>query len=140
MSMDARNTPARTLDEAISCVSDYDPKALPVSSANAIIGRLLSPVRETELLPVREALGRVLEQTPELAERISAVLSRRQAGLTQTGDMQRLARTTQDVSGALLAKIRAWDFETCIRRPRLGAAQKLGLVARAWWRARRARA
>ena len=41
---------------------------------------------------------------------------------------------------AVLAKIRAWDHETCIRRPRLGAAQKFGLVARAWWRARRARA
>ena len=54
--------PARTLDEAISCVSDYDPKALPVASANAIIGRLLSPVRETEMLPVREALGRVLAE------------------------------------------------------------------------------
>jgi molybdopterin molybdotransferase len=64
MSMDAptRPTPAHTLDEAISCVSDYDPKALPVASANAIIGRLLSPVRETETLPVREALGRVLAQ------------------------------------------------------------------------------
>ena len=41
---------------------------------------------------------------------------------------------------AVLAKIRAWDFETCIRRPRLGAAHKLALVARAWWQARRARA
>ena len=41
---------------------------------------------------------------------------------------------------AVLAKIRAWDFETCIRRPRLGAAQKFGLIARAWWRARRSRA
>lgn len=41
---------------------------------------------------------------------------------------------------AVLAKIRAWDYETCIRRPRLGAAQKFTLVARAWWQARRARA
>jgi phytoene/squalene synthetase len=41
---------------------------------------------------------------------------------------------------AILAKVRAWDHETCIRRPRVSAWAKAGLVARAWWRAREARA
>lgn len=40
---------------------------------------------------------------------------------------------------AILSKVRAWDHETCIRRPRVSAARKLGLVAAAWWQARRAR-
>ncbi len=41
---------------------------------------------------------------------------------------------------AVLGRIRSWDHETCIRRPTLGAVQKLTLVARAWFQARRARA
>ena len=41
---------------------------------------------------------------------------------------------------AVLAKVRAWNYETCIRRPRLGAMQKATLVARAWWQARGVRA
>jgi phytoene/squalene synthetase len=40
----------------------------------------------------------------------------------------------------ILARVRAWDHETCIRRPRVSSACKLRLVARAWWQARRARA
>jgi squalene synthase HpnC len=39
---------------------------------------------------------------------------------------------------AVLGRIRAWDHETCIRRPKLSAARKLWLVSRAWWQARRA--
>lgn len=39
----------------------------------------------------------------------------------------------------ILRQIQGGDFETCIRRPRLGRAEKLLLVARAWWRARMAR-
>lgn len=40
----------------------------------------------------------------------------------------------------ILARVRAWDHETCIRRPRVSSACKLLLVAKAWWQARRARA
>jgi squalene synthase HpnC len=39
---------------------------------------------------------------------------------------------------AVLDQVRAWDYETCIRRPRLGSLHKAWLVGRAWWNARRA--
>jgi squalene synthase HpnC len=40
----------------------------------------------------------------------------------------------------ILARVRAWDHETCIRRPRVPLASKLRMIATAWWHARRARA
>ena len=49
-----------SLKEAISCLSDYDPNALPVADANRIIRSLALPVEGTETLAVRDALGRVL--------------------------------------------------------------------------------
>ena len=41
---------------------------------------------------------------------------------------------------AILSRVRAWDHETCIRRPSVSRFRKLRLVARAWLDARRARA
>jgi len=49
-----------SLDEVISCVSGYDPNALPVSKANEVIRSFIRPVSGVEKLPVRAALGRVL--------------------------------------------------------------------------------
>jgi molybdopterin molybdotransferase len=49
-----------TLQQAISCVSDYDPDALPVAKANEVIRSFLKPVSGVEKLRVRAALGRVL--------------------------------------------------------------------------------
>jgi molybdopterin molybdotransferase len=49
-----------TLKEAISCISDYDPDALPVAKANEVIRSFVSPISGLERLPVRAALGRVL--------------------------------------------------------------------------------
>jgi molybdopterin molybdotransferase len=49
-----------TLKEVISCTSGYDPDALPVSKANAVIRSFVKPVSGVEKLPVRAALGRVL--------------------------------------------------------------------------------
>lgn len=54
------NTSADSLKTAISCLSDYDPNALPVADANRVIRSLASAVAGTETLPVRKALGRVL--------------------------------------------------------------------------------
>jgi molybdopterin molybdotransferase len=48
------------LDEVISCVSGYDPDALPVAQANEVIRSFVKPVTGVERLPVRAALGRVL--------------------------------------------------------------------------------
>jgi molybdopterin molybdotransferase len=49
-----------SLEEAISCVSGYDPDALPVVKANEVIRSFIKPVSGAERLAVRAALGRVL--------------------------------------------------------------------------------
>ncbi|MGO4305422.1 molybdopterin molybdotransferase MoeA [Cupriavidus sp. RAF12] len=51
-----------SLQSVISCLSDYDPSALPVAQANAIIGNVVEPVRGTEQLAIRAALDRVLAE------------------------------------------------------------------------------
>ncbi len=43
-----------------SCMDDYDPNSMPVAKARQFIKQFLSPVTETEVLPIRESLGRVL--------------------------------------------------------------------------------
>ncbi len=44
------------------CMDDYDPNSMPVNKARQFIKQFLSPVVETETLPIRESLGRVLAQ------------------------------------------------------------------------------
>ncbi|MFS8934150.1 gephyrin-like molybdotransferase Glp [Cupriavidus taiwanensis] len=51
-----------SLQSVISCLSDYDPTALPVDQANRIIGEVVEPVRGIEQLPIRSALDRVLAE------------------------------------------------------------------------------
>jgi molybdopterin molybdotransferase len=48
--------------QIVHAIEGYDPDALPVDKARAAIRACLEPVRETEFVPVREALGRVLAQ------------------------------------------------------------------------------
>lgn len=43
-----------------SCMDDYDPNSMPVVKARQFIKQFLSPVTETELLPIRQSLGRTL--------------------------------------------------------------------------------
>lgn len=45
-----------------SCMDDYDPNAMSVQQARAFIQQFLIPVTETETLPIRESLGRMLAQ------------------------------------------------------------------------------
>lgn len=52
-------TPASVL-QAISCADDYDPNSMPVDRAREFIGRILTPVTDTERVAVRSALGRIL--------------------------------------------------------------------------------
>ena len=49
-----------SLQEIASCVSGYDPNALPVAQAQEFIARLVPRVEATEMLALRSALGRVL--------------------------------------------------------------------------------
>ena len=51
-----------TLNDIVSCISDYDPDALPVARANQVIRSFVAPITEVETLPVRAALGRVLAE------------------------------------------------------------------------------
>jgi molybdopterin molybdotransferase len=55
-------SPTRSLIDAISCQSDYDPNALPVTRAQELILAMLAPVTGIERVFVRQALGRVLAQ------------------------------------------------------------------------------
>jgi molybdopterin molybdotransferase len=50
----------RALSDAVSCLSDYDPNALPVALAQQIIGSFIEPVNAIEKVAIRTALGRVL--------------------------------------------------------------------------------
>lgn len=51
-----------SLQSVISCLSDYDPTALPVAQANQIIEGVAEPVTGIEQLAIREALDRVLAE------------------------------------------------------------------------------
>jgi molybdopterin molybdotransferase len=51
-----------TLAEIASCVSGYDPNALPVAQAQEFIARLVPRVQAVEKLAIRSALGRVLAE------------------------------------------------------------------------------
>ncbi len=53
-------TTPTTLAEIASCVSGYDPNALPVAQAQEFIARLVPKVQAVEMLALRAALGRVL--------------------------------------------------------------------------------
>ena len=50
----------QTLQDIASCISGYDPNALPVAKAQEFIHRLLLRVAAVEMRPIRDALGRVL--------------------------------------------------------------------------------
>jgi len=54
------NAPLATLAQIASCVSGYDPDALPVAQAREFIARLVPQVQAVEMLAIRAALGRVL--------------------------------------------------------------------------------
>ena len=51
-----------TLAGIVSCVDDYDPNALPVETARAVIRSFLQPVTAVERVAVRASLGRVLAE------------------------------------------------------------------------------
>ena len=49
-----------TLDQVVSCLSDYDPDALPVAQAQQIIRDFVLPLHAVEKVAIRSALDRVL--------------------------------------------------------------------------------
>ena len=54
------NQPNRTLLDITSCLAAYDPDALPVDQAQAIIQAFVTPVRAIEQVALRSALDRIL--------------------------------------------------------------------------------
>lgn len=50
----------KSLHTVTSCLSDYDPDAMPVATAQAVIRDLAAPVAAVEKVALRAALGRVL--------------------------------------------------------------------------------
>ncbi|CAN7242684.1 molybdopterin molybdotransferase MoeA [Massilia sp. LjRoot122] len=54
------NTLPPSLAQVVSCLSGYDPDALPVRDAQRIIREFVQPVRAIEKVALRSALGRVL--------------------------------------------------------------------------------
>ncbi|MBI5255332.1 MAG: molybdopterin molybdotransferase MoeA [Burkholderiales bacterium] len=50
----------QTLDQIASCITGYDPNALPVAQAQEFIARLVPRVQAIEQVAIRQALGRVL--------------------------------------------------------------------------------
>jgi molybdopterin molybdotransferase len=52
----------RSIAQVTSCIDGYDPNALPVRDAQRIIREFVEPVRATEQVALRSALGRVLAQ------------------------------------------------------------------------------
>ena len=52
----------QTLNDVTSCLSGYDPDALPVRDAQRIINAFITPVASEETVPLLSALGRVLAQ------------------------------------------------------------------------------
>ncbi len=51
-----------TLASVVSCLSDYDPNALPVAQAQAIMRDFVQPVSGVARVPIRSALDRVLAE------------------------------------------------------------------------------
>lgn len=50
----------KTLQDVVSCLSEYDPAALPVAKAKEAIAGFVTPVSGIEQVAIRSALGRVL--------------------------------------------------------------------------------
>jgi len=51
-----------SLAQTVSCIDGYDPDALPVEKARAALLACISPLAETQVVPIREALGRILAE------------------------------------------------------------------------------
>jgi molybdopterin molybdotransferase len=51
-----------SIAQTVSCIDGYDPDALPVDKARAALLACIAPLSQTESLPIRAALGRVLAE------------------------------------------------------------------------------
>ena len=60
VAVNASSNAPRSLDEIAAALAGYDPQALTADGVNAFLAELVQPVQGTEVLPLFQALGRVL--------------------------------------------------------------------------------
>ncbi len=93
-----------SLQEIASCVSGYDPNALPVAQAQEFIARMVPRVTAVERLALRSALGRVLAQDIRSGINVPAQDNSAMDGYALRGaDLQAGAPTLLRESGSAFA-------------------------------------
>jgi molybdopterin molybdotransferase len=93
-----------SLQEIASCVSGYDPNALPVAQAQEFIARMVPRVTAVERLALRSALGRVLAQDIRSGINVPAQDNSAMDGYALRGaDLQADAPTLLRESGSAFA-------------------------------------
>jgi molybdopterin molybdotransferase len=78
-----------SLQEIISCLSDYDPNALTVAQGQQVIAQFVQPISATEQVPIRSALGRVLAIDIQSAVNVPAHDNSAMDGYAFNGDALR---------------------------------------------------
>jgi len=95
---------APTLDDVTSCLSGYDPDALPVRDAQRIINDFITPVSGIETVPLLSALDRVLAEDVISPISVPAHDNSAMDGYALRGsDLQASASTTLAVVGTVYA-------------------------------------
>jgi len=93
-----------SLASIVSCISGYDPHALPIPQARAFIDQLVPRINTVEMLPLRSALGRVLARDIVSHLNVPAHDNSAMDGYAFAGDeLAPDTDTVLQISGALLA-------------------------------------
>jgi molybdopterin molybdotransferase len=94
----------RSLQDIASCLSGYDPNALPVAQAQAFIAQMVPRVQAVEMRPIRDALGRVLARDVVSAIDVPAHDNSAMDGYALRGsELQADATTRLHIAGSGLA-------------------------------------
>ena len=98
-----------TLSQVVSCLSDYDPNALPVPQAHRIIRDFIAPVETVEKVAIRAALDRVLASDIISPIDVPAHDNSAMDGYAvQSADLDAAAPVRLEVAGSAFAG-RAWE-------------------------------
>ena len=89
-----------TLFDVVSCLSDYDPDALPVALGQKIIHEFVTPIHAVEKVALRAALGRVLATAIVSPINVPSHDNSAMDGYALRGsDLDRNAATTLQIAG-----------------------------------------
>jgi molybdopterin molybdotransferase len=104
-----------SLERIISCLDGYDPDALHVAKAREAMRACMTPIPETEVVPVRDALGRVLAQ--EIVPTIDVPAHDNSAMDGYAARFADLGRPLREIGTALAGKpfARAIGAGECVR-------------------------